>query len=316
MAEYIATRDAYGKKLVQLGKKHPEIVVLDADLSKSTRTNWFANEFPKRFFDMGVAEQNMMNTAAGLAACGKVPFASSFAIFAAGRVWDQVRNTICYSNLNVKIVATHGGISVGEDGCSHQAIEDIALMRAIPDMTVIVPADGPETSHAIEAAYHFKGPVYIRLGRSKVESVTDGKDDFIIGKGKLLREGVEATVIACGMMVAETLKAACKLADENIEIRVVNMSTIKPIDSDLIIESARKTGAVITAEEHVTIGGLGSAVAEVLGENFPVPMKMIGIRNRFGQSGPVDILMKEYAIDADSIAEAVKGVIKRKQPIA
>ncbi len=316
MAEHTATRDAYGKKLAELGGKYHDIVVLDADLSKSTRTNWFAEKFPERFFDMGVAEQNMINTAAGLASCGKVPFASSFAIFASGRAWDQVRNTVCYSGLNVKIVATHGGISVGEDGCSHQAIEDISLMRTIPNMTVIVPADGPESANAIEAVYHFKGPVYVRLGRSKTESITDENDEFIIGKGKIVREGSEATIIACGLMVAEALKAARKLADENIEVRVVNMPTIKPIDSELIVESAQKTGAIITAEEHVTTGGLGSAVAEALVENCPVPMKRIGIHNRFGQSGAVDLLMKEYQLDADSIAAAVKSVISRKQPVA
>jgi len=312
MNQKIATRDAYGEKLVEIGQKYKDIVVLDADLTKSTKTHDFAVKFPDRFFNMGIAEANMINTAAGLSTSGKVPFASSFSIFATGRTWEQIRNTVCYSGLNVKIVGTHGGISVGEDGASHQAIEDIALMRAISKMTVIVPADGPETANAIETVYHHKGPVYVRLGRSKVETITSENDEFIIGKGHIMREGTDATVIACGLMTAQALKAARKLADENIEVRVVNMPTIKPIDAELILDSARKTGAIVTAEEHVVDGGLGSAVAEVVVENCPLPMYRVGIRNRFGQSGPIQALMKEYGLDIDAIVTAVKNTIARK----
>jgi transketolase len=308
----IATRDAYGKKLAEMGEKYSDIVVLDADLTKSTKTEEFAKKFPDRFFNMGVAEANMVNTAAGMAASGKVPFASSFAIFATGRTWEQIRNTICYSRLNVKIVGTHGGISVGEDGASHQAVEDIALMRAISELTVIVPADGPETANAIKAVYDHQGPVYVRLGRAKVETVTNEDDEFVIGKGRIMREGADATIISCGLMTPEALKAARQLADEDIEVRVVNMPTIKPIDSDLIIDSVQKTGAIITAEEHVVSGGLGGAVAEVVVENCPAPMYRIGLRDRFGQSGPIPDLMKEYCLDAESIVSAVKDTIKRK----
>ena len=308
----IATRDAYGKKLAEMGEEYSDIVVLDADLTKSTKTDQFAKKFPDRFFNMGIAEANMINTAAGMAAAGKVPFASSFAIFATGRTWEQIRNTICYSRLNVKIVGTHSGISVGEDGASHQAVEDIALMRAISEITVIVPADGPETANAIKAVYHHKGPVYVRLGRAKVETVTGEDDEFVIGKGRIMREGADATIISCGLMTPEALKAAEKLADESIDVRVVNMSTIKPIDSDLIIDSVQKTGAIVTAEEHVVSGGLGGAVAEVVVENCPAPVYRIGLRDRFGQSGPIPDLMKEYCLDADSIAAAVKDTIKRK----
>jgi transketolase len=260
MADLIATRDAYGKTLVKLGEENKDVVVLDADLSKSTRTVEFAKKFPQRFFEMGVSEQDMMGTAAGLATCGKIPFVSSFAIFASGRAWEQIRNTICYSDLNVKIVATHGGISVGEDGSSHQCIEDISLMRTIVNMTVIVPCDGVETEKAVIAASRMKGPVYIRLGRAKVPVVMEREDEFQIGKGKVLAEGSDLSIIACGIMVEKALDAGKVLEEKGISARVINMSTIKPIDKELILKAARQTKRLITAEEHLANGGLGSAV--------------------------------------------------------
>ena len=280
-----ATREAYGQALEALGATNENVVVLDADLSKSTKTNLFQKKYPERFFDMGIAEQNMMGVAAGFAATGKVPFASTFAVFATGRAYDQIRNTICYPRLNVKIAATHAGITVGEDGGSHQALEDINLMRGLPNMTVLVPADGPEAYKAVMAAAAYDGPVYIRLGRSAVLTVTDPDADFVIGKGKLLREGTDVTLIACGMMVAVALDAAELLAAEGVHAAVIDMSTIKPIDRALICEWAEKTGAVVTAEEHNIIGGLGSAVSEVLALECPTPLEMVGVEDVFGESG-------------------------------
>lgn len=307
-----ATREAYGQALEVLGAENENVVVLDADLSKSTKTNMFQKKFPERFFDMGIAEQNMMGVAAGFAAAGKVPFASTFAVFATGRAYDQIRNSICYPRLNVKIAATHAGITVGEDGGSHQALEDISLMRSLPNMTVLVPADGPEAYKAVMAAAAHEGPVYVRLGRSAVPTVTDKEKDFVIGKGSVLREGTDVTLIACGMMVAVALDAAELLAAEGISAAVIDMSTIKPIDRALISEWAAKTGAIVTAEEHNVIGGLGSAVAEVLALDKPVPMEMVGVEDVFGESGTAAALVEKYGLTKEHIAEKAKRVMARK----
>lgn len=307
-----ATRDAYGLALVELGKENENVVVLDADLSKSTKTCNFKEAYPERFFNMGIAEQNLLGTAAGLAASGKIPFASSFAVFAVGRAYDQIRNSIAYPKLNVKIAATHAGITVGEDGGSHQMIEDIALMRALPNMTVIVPADGVETRAAILAAAEYKGPVYIRLGRSKVETIFDENYKFRLGKGVVVKDGTDVTLIACGIMVEVALRAAELLAADNISAAVVNISTIKPIDAALIAKMAEQTGAVVTCEEHNIIGGLASAVAEVLVEKYPVPMERVGVEDKFGQSGLPDELLKAYGLTAEHIAEKAKAAIARK----
>lgn len=307
-----ATREAYGQALEVLGAENENVVVLDADLSKSTKTNMFQKKFPERFFDMGIAEQNMMGVAAGFAAAGKVPFASTFAVFATGRAYDQIRNSICYPRLNVKIAATHAGITVGEDGGSHQALEDISLMRSLPNMTVLVPADGPEAYKAVMAAAAHEGPVYVRLGRSAVPTVTDKEKDFVIGKGSVLREGTDVTLIACGMMVAVALDAAELLVAEGISAAVIDMSTIKPIDRALISEWAAKTGAIVTAEEHNVIGGLGSAVAEVLALDKPVPMEMVGVEDAFGESGTAAALVEKYGLTKEHIAEKAKRVMARK----
>lgn len=307
-----ATREAYGKALEALGAEREDIVVLDADLSKSTKTNLFAKAFPERFFDMGIAEQNMLGVAAGLAAAGKVPFASTFAVFATGRAYDQIRNSICYPCLNVKIAATHAGITVGEDGGSHQALEDINLMRGLPNMTVLVPADGPETTKAIRAAAEMDGPVYIRLGRSGVPVITNDATPFEIGKGLVLKEGQDVTLIACGMMVAVALDAAEVLANDGISAAVIDMSSIKPIDRALIVEWAKKTGAVVTAEEHSIIGGLGSAVAEVLVEEALVPMERVGVEDVFGESGTGAALVEKFNLTKEHIAEKAKKAIGRK----
>ncbi|HLE86748.1 MAG TPA: transketolase family protein [Candidatus Brocadiaceae bacterium] len=313
MTEMIATRQAYGDTLVELGEKNKDIVVLDADLSKSTTTAKFGKKFPERFFNMGVAEANMMNTAAGLATCGKIAFVSSFSIFATGRAWEQIRNTICYSGLNVKIVATHSGVSVGPDGASHQCIEDISLMKTIPTMTVVEPCDAVETRKAILAAVAHKGPIYIRLGRAAVPVITKKEDLYTIGKASILRSGKDVAIVACGALVANSLTAADILSKEGIKATVVNMHTIKPIDQELLVKVAKEVNAVVTAEQHVLDGGLGSAVASVLARNYPVPMEMIGIDNRFGQSGEPDILFKEYHLLPEDIIVAAKRAIERKK---
>jgi transketolase len=313
MAEKIATRDAYGDTLAELGRLNKDIVVLDADLSKSTKTEVFAKEFPERFFNTGIAEQNMAGIAAGLAAAGKIPFISTFAIFATGRAFEQIRNTIAYPRLNVKIAATHAGITVGPDGASHQSIEDIALMRVIPGMTIINPADATETRFAVKAALDIDGPVYIRLGRHKVPVIfREGDYVFKPGKGVVLREGKDATIISTGIMTAIALEAADILKNRGIYVNVVNIHTIKPIDEELIIQLAEETGAVITAEEHSIIGGLGSAVTEILAESRPTLMKRIGLKDVFGQSGEPDELLKFYSLTPDSIASAVKDLIDKK----
>ena len=306
----IATREAYGKALVKLGKINDDVVVLDADLSKSTKTNDFCKAYPNRFFNMGIAEQNLVGAACGFAAAGKIPFASTFAMFATGRAFEVIRNSACYPKLNVKICATHAGITVGEDGGSHQSVEDISLMRSIPNMTVLVPADGVEAEKMIFAAAEFNGPMYVRLGRSAVPTLFDEDYNFEIGKGAVLKEGNDATIIACGMMVNEAILAADMLKEENINVRVINMSTIKPIDRELIITAAKETGAIVTAEEHSIIGGLGSAVSEVVSENCPTIVKKVGINDCFGESGTPAELLEKYGLTAKHIVEKVKEAMQ------
>ncbi|MHB1405639.1 MAG: transketolase family protein [Desulfitobacteriaceae bacterium] len=312
MAEKQATRDAYGKALVALGADNTEIVVLDADLSKSTKTADFAKNYPDRFFNMGIAEQNMIGTAAGLAAAGKIPFASTFAVFATGRAFEQIRNSIAYPKLNVKIAATHAGITVGEDGATHQAIEDVAIMRALPNMTVLVPADGEETRQAVYAAAKHHGPVYIRMGRLDVPLLFAKDYRFEIGKANIVREGKDAAIMANGIMVSKALEAAAELSSSGIEVSVVNVASVKPLDQETIIRVAAECGAVITAEEHTIIGGLGSAVAEVLGENRPTPMLRIGLKDSFGESGRPLELLEKYGLTKDEIVKAVRAVMERK----
>jgi len=313
MADKIATREAYGKALVALADKYP-FVVLDADLAQATKTCLFAKEHPDRFFDCGIAEGNMMSVAAGIASTGTVPFVSSFAMFAAGRAFEQVRNSVAYPHLNVKIGATHAGITVGEDGATHQCCEDFALMRVIPGMTVICPADGPETYAAVEAALKWDGPVYLRFGRFAVPEVTasEGVAPFEIGKGRLLREGTDVTIVAIGYMVHLALEAADALAAEGICAEVIDLHTLKPIDADLLVKSATKTGAVVTAEEHNIIGGLGSAVSETLAENRPVPLERVGVRDTFGRSGKVPQLLELYGLTSAEIVKRAKAAIARK----
>jgi transketolase len=309
----IATREAYGAALAEFGGDS-RIVVLDADLSKSTKTDTFKKKYPERFFNMGIEEANMMSVAAGLASCGKIVFASSFAIFAAMRACEQIRNSICYPRLNVKIGATHAGISVGEDGASHQAVEDMGVIRSIPNMTIICPADSVETRHAVKAAIEYDGPVYLRLGRLAVPVIFDENNyKFEWGKGIVLKEGFDVTVIATGLMVHEAIKAGESLKAEGIDARVIDIHTIKPIDKEIIIKAAKETGAIVTAEENNVHGGLGSAVAEVIAENYPVPVKFIAIMDRFGKSGKPAPLMKEYFLTAEDIAAKAKEAIKMKK---
>ncbi|MBC3798126.1 transketolase family protein [Acetobacterium tundrae] len=312
MAEMKSTRQAYGEYLVELRNKIKNLVVLDADLSGATKTNIFAKECPDRHFNVGIAEANLMGMAAGLATTGKIPFASTFAIFGAGRAYEIVRNSICYPKLNVKIALTHSGISVGEDGGSHQSIEDITLMRVIPNMTVLCPADAIETRKMMDAAIAIDGPVYIRLGRSDVPVIFDEDYKFEVGKAGLLKTGRDVTIIAVGLMVGPALEAAELLKKDGISAQVINMGSIKPIDVDAIEEAAIKTGAIVTAEEHSIIGGLGGAVAEVLCEVAPVPMERVGIKDVFGQSGKVAPLMEKYGLTAKDIVAAAKKVIERK----
>ncbi len=310
--EKIATRDAYGKALKQLGEEHADVVVLDGDLSKSTKTVDFARAFPERFFNMGIAEQNMITVAAGLAAAGKVAFASSFAIFATGRAFEQIRNSVAYSRVNVKVCATHAGITVGEDGASHQSIEDIAIMRAVPNMRIIVPSDGPSTTWAVQAIYHEPGPFYLRLGRSAVPVIHNEQVDFQIGRAVWLREGKDVGILACGIMVAEAVKAAALLADEGIQATVLDIHTIKPLDREAVLKAARDCGCLVTAEEHSIIGGLGGAVAELTAEEYPVPVLRVGIQDQFGQSGKPQELMEYYGLTAARIAETARSAIKKK----
>ncbi len=309
----IATREAYGKALARIGQENENIVVLDADLSKSTKTADFKKVCPDRFINMGIAEGNMMTVAAGLAACGKIPFASTFAMFAAGRAFEQIRNSICYPKLNVKVCATHAGITVGEDGASHQSVEDISLMRSIPNMVVISPSDAVETEAAIEAVAKYNGPCYVRLGRSGVPVINDNEGyKFEIGKGVILREGKDVAIIATGIMVDAALEACNILAEEGIKARVINIHTIKPIDEELIGKAARETGLIITAEEHSIIGGLGSAVAEVVTSLHAVPVIRVGIKDTFGESGKPAELLKAYGLTSEDIVKAVKKGLELK----
>ena len=306
----IATRASYGNALVELGKKHDDLVVLDADLAAATQTGVFKKEFPERHIDCGIAECNMMGIAAGLATTGKVPFASTFAMFAAGRAFEQVRNSIAYPKINVKIGATHGGISVGEDGATHQCCEDFALMRVIPGMVVACPSDDIEAKAMVEAAYEHVGPVYMRFGRLAAPVINDENNyKFEIGKGILMRQGSDITIVATGLMVSYALEAAEKLAAEGISAEVINIHTIKPLDEDIIVESAKKTGKVITVEEHSIIGGLGSAVCDCLSAKYPVSVSKIGVEDVYGHSGPAVELLKEFGLDAEGIYNKIKKIM-------
>ncbi len=313
MWEMAKQRDAYGLTLVELGRERDNIVAIGADLCGSCKIKQFGGEFPERFFNAGIAEQNMMGIAAGLAMSGKTVFASTFAVFATGRAYDQIRQSIAYPRANVKIVSTHAGITVGGDGASHQMLEDIALMRVLPNMKVIAPADYNETIKATRAIADYTGPVYLRLGRSSIPIITKEDDEFRMGKASLLKDGDDVTLIGTGIMVSRCLKAAKILEKKHgIDARVINMSTIKPLDEDIIVESARKTGGVVTAEEHVVSQGMGSGISQVLSENYHVPMKRVGVANTFGESGGSEELMDKYGLTADHIVESAHDVIKRK----
>ena len=316
MSKKIATREAYGKALAALANTNENVVVLDADLSKSTKTADFKAVAPERFFNMGIAEGNMMGVAAGLSTCGKIPFVSTFAMFAAGRAFEQIRNSICYPKLNVKVCATHAGLTVGEDGASHQAIEDISLMRSVPNMVVINPADDIETEAAIKAVAEMEGPCYVRLGRMAVSRVNDETNyNFVIGKGITLAEGNDVAIIATGIMVEAALEAKEELAKEGINARVINIHTIKPIDEELIIKAAKETGVIVTAEEHSIIGGLGSAVAEVVSEKCPVPVLRVGVKDTFGESGKPNELLEKYGLTSKDIVNKVKKALELIIPL-
>lgn len=315
MAEKIATREAYGKQLVELAEKYPELVVFDADLAGATMTKFFAAAHPDRFFDMGIAECNMVGVAAGMSLCGYKPFVDTFAMFAAGRAWEQVRNTVCYPHLNVKVVGSHGGLSVGEDGATHQCIEDFAIMRAIPGMMVLCPCDGNEMRLATEALVNYDGPAYMRLGRLAVETVTDSIPGyhFELGKGVTLCDGTDVTIIAVGMNVQMALKAAELLKADGISARVIDMHTIKPLDKELVLKAAKETGAIVTTEEANVLGGLGAAVAEYLAEEYPVPVVRHGVNDEFGRSGKAPAVLETYGITAEAIAEKAKKAIAMKK---
>ena len=303
----IATRESYGQKVTQLGENNPKIVVLDADLAEATKTSVFKKKFPNRFFDMGIAEQDMMSTAAGMAASGLIPFASTFAVFAAGRAYDQIRNSICYPNLNVKICATHAGVAVGEDGATHQMLEDLSLMRGLPNMTVLSVSDDIQTKWAIEEITKINGPVYVRLGRLKNPVVYDENQKFELGKGVQIGEGTDATVIATGLTVGEAIQAKEELAKEEINIRVVDIHTIKPIDKEVIIKCAKETKRIITIEDHSIIGGLGSAVCEVLAEEYPCKVTRMGIKDQFGKSGKAEKLLEYFGLTKEAIIKEIKN---------
>jgi len=306
--ELLYQRDIYGKTLVELGRRNNDIVVLDADLSNSTRTVIFAKEFPERFFNFGIAEQNMMATACGLASCGKTVFVSTFAIFATGRAWDQVRNSVAYNNFNIKIVATHAGITVGPDGSSHQGLEDIALMRIIPEINIIVPCDGPQTREAVITAANTPGPFYIRVGRPKVPTI-ENKGEFKLGQAQVLIEGKDIAIIACGIMVDEALTAAANLLNKGIKARVINLHTIRPLDTQTILKAAKQTRGIVVCEEHTVIGGLASSIDEVIAENYPTKVVRVGIKNRFGQSGEPADLLKEYNLTSLDIEKAALAIV-------
>ena len=306
----IATRESYGNALVELAKEHDDLVVLDADLAAATKTGIFKKEFPDRHIDCGIAEANMMGIAAGLSTCGKVPFASTFAMFAAGRAYEQIRNTIGYPHLNVKIGATHAGISVGEDGATHQCNEDIALMRTIPGMTIINPCDDIEAKAAVKAAYEMEGPVYLRFGRLAAPVINKEDYKFELGKGVLLREGKDLTIVATGLMVSAALEAAEKLSADGVDAEVINIHTIKPLDEEIIVESAKKTGKVVTVEEHSVIGGLGSAVCDALSAKLPTPVTKLGVNDIYGHSGPAVELLKEFGLDGEGIYNSIKKITR------
>ena len=305
----IATRESYGNILIELGKENKNIVVLDADLSKSTKTAGFAKKYPERFINVGIAEQNLMGIAAGLSTVGKIPFASTFAVFATGRAFEIIRNSICYPKLNVKIAATHAGITVGEDGGSHQSIEDIAIMSSLPNMTVIVPADDVETKQAIKAAVEIEGPVYIRLGRLSVPNVFDENYIFTVGKGNLIKDGKDITIVGTGLMISKCLEAGQALEKEGISARVINISTIKPIDEEIIIKAAKETKGIVTIEEHSVIGGLGSAVCNVVATHYPTKVVKIGINDKFGESGHPEELLRKYGLTVENICSTAKKII-------
>ncbi|EES49299.1 transketolase family protein [Clostridium botulinum] len=305
-----ATRESYGMALVELGRENEKVVVLDADLSKSTKTNGFKEEFKDRFFNAGIAEQNLMGMAAGFANVGNIPFASTFAVFATGRAFEIIRNSICYPKVNVKIAATHAGITVGEDGGSHQSVEDIALMNSLPNMTVIVPADHREAMAATKAAAEFNGPVYLRFGRCNTEDIFDDNYKFEIGKGVEVRDGNDVTIIATGMMVQKAIEASKELETQGIKARVINMSTIKPVDREIILKAAKETKGIVTAEEHSIIGGLGAMVSQVVSSEYPTLIKMVGIKDTFGESGTPDELMKKYNLTSEEIIKEVKSILK------
>ena len=309
----VPTRDGFGEGIVELGRENKNVVVLSADLTDSTRAAWFKKEFPERFFGLGVAEQDMFGVAAGFALMGKIPFACTFGVFASGRAWDQIRISIAYMNLSAKIIGTHGGVSVGGDGATHQALEEIALMRILPNMKVVIPADAIEARKATIEAAQTPGPVYIRLGRNPSPVITRKEDYFKIGKANVLREGKDLTIFACGQMVYEALEAARILAKEKITSRVVNLHTPKPIDKDVIIRAARETGAIVTVEEHTLFAGFGSAVSEVVTQNCPVPMRMVGIQDKFGMSGEPDELFEYFGLKAKNIVKAAKEAISAKK---
>ena len=313
--EKIATRGAYGEELVKLAEEYPELVVLDADLSSATMTKAFSKAYPERFFNMGIAEADMMGFAAGLAACGKKPFANSFAMFSAGRAWEQVRNSIAYPHLNVKCVGSHGGLSVGEDGATHQCVEDLALMSAIPGMVVVNPCDGSEMRRAVKALLDYDGPAYLRLGRMAVESVTDETPgyEFTLGKAAMLRDGADVTLAATGLMVQRALAAAEMLAAKGVSARVLDFHTIKPLDTEAVLAAARETGCIVTSEEHSVIGGLGSAVASVCAENCPVPVVRHGVMDEFGRSGKAQEVLEAYGLTAEVMVEKAMQALALKK---
>ena len=315
MAEKIATREAFGKAIAAMSAEHPELIVMDADLAGATKSGEFKKVCPERFIDMGIAEANMVGVAAGLATCGKKPFCCSFAMFTAGRAFEQVRNSVAYPHLNVKVIGSHGGLSVGEDGATHQCIEDLSLMRTIPGMVVLNPCDGAEMREAVKALIEYEGPAYMRLGRSAVETVTgyeSGEHTFEIGKGVTLRDGSDVTIIATGMMVQLALKAADMLVEEGVSARVLDIHTIKPLDAELVLKAAKETGAVVTSEEHNVIGGLGSAVAELLSCHCPVPVVRHGVKDEFGRSGKAAEVLEAYGLTAEKIVECAKCAIEKK----
>lgn len=313
MAEKIPMRDGYGKALLELIEKNPKVIALDADVAKSTRTIWVKEKFPENFLDVGISEQDLVGTAAGLALGGMLPFTSTYGVFMTGRAWDQIRTTVCYNELNVKIAGAHAGISVGPDGATHQALEDVALMRVLPHMTVVVPCDAEETRKATLAIAKKIGPCYIRFGREAVSVVTDANTPFELGKAQTFREGKDVAIIANGAMVYEALTAAEILAKENISAEVINLHTVKPIDKDAIISAAKKCGRIVTAEEHQIFGGMGSAVAEVLSQNYPVPLEMVAVKDTFGESGQPQELMDAYGLNAETICQATKKLMNQEK---